>query len=158
MRGKLQRSSSKRASSRITPADAGKTQSRVSQCPYRQDHPRGCGENPKQANAASRLSGSPPRMRGKLPSGCGLAVSVRITPADAGKTLMCLLYTLSKYGSPPRMRGKLSRLHPRASSAIGSPPRMRGKPNAKAREVAKFRITPADAGKTDIFMIPPQAR
>ena len=142
----------------ITPADAGKTLSDVDRDGNKKDHPRGCGENCSGQAQSVHPAGSPPRMRGKLPSGCGLAVSVRITPADAGKTLMCLLYTLSKYGSPPRMRGKLSRLHPRASSAIGSPPRMRGKPNAKAREVAKFRITPADAGKTDIFMIPPQAR
>ena len=34
--------------------------------PYREDHPRGCGENDEIITAAQPKIGSPPRMRGKL--------------------------------------------------------------------------------------------
>ena len=70
-----------------------------------------------------------------------------ITPAHAGKT-DAQTFTITTPLDHPRACGenavKLKAVH----KAEGSPPRMRGKPNAKAREVAKFRITPAHAGKT----------
>ena len=51
---------------RITPADAGKTDAVADLQVLREDHPRGCGENELQATTFAEISGSPPRMRGKL--------------------------------------------------------------------------------------------
>ena len=45
MRGKLSLNSSNIALNGITPADAGKTESRTEDKAHEQDHPRGCGEN-----------------------------------------------------------------------------------------------------------------
>ena len=45
MRGKLNFSCSLLGVTRITPADAGKTQPEASACEDGWDHPRGCGEN-----------------------------------------------------------------------------------------------------------------
>ena len=71
---------------RITPADAGKTRSRQGRRAYCQDHPRGCGENIYPPCRYTRLTGSPPRMRGKLKRAGICPVYPGITPADAGKT------------------------------------------------------------------------
>ena len=69
-------------------------------------------------------------MRGKHLIAGILLDRIRITPADAGKTLPTIIIEIVKSGSPPRMRGKPS-----------------------VREVIKFasRITPADAGKTVVY-------
>ena len=92
----------------------------------------------------------------------------RITPADAGKTLLKKPVPLTTAGSPPRMRGKLAQCapetcenmdHPRGcgenvlelrlfSFVPGSPPRMRGKLKDVIIEPVEIGITPADAGKT----------
>ena len=73
--------------SRITPADAGKTKQEKTQSNYKQDHPRGCGENLFPARKSAKKMGSPPRMRGKREIVSTPAPEQRITPADAGKTL-----------------------------------------------------------------------
>ena len=72
----------------ITPADAGKTFTEVRRHHDFRDHPRGCGENAVERKNGARLRGSPPRMRGKLSSSARLSITVWITPADAGKTIM----------------------------------------------------------------------
>ena len=71
---------------RITPADAGKTQSRECSMQRDRDHPRGCGENLKRLIFLPEVLGSPPRMRGKLSCGISGGSGAGITPADAGKT------------------------------------------------------------------------
>ena len=53
-----------------------------------EDHPRGCGENRKNPCKEYLSVGSPPRMRGKLVTHYFERNFNRITPADAGKTLM----------------------------------------------------------------------
>ena len=86
MRGKPTRSCDSSPLVRITPAYAGKT---VKSCAvYRlpQDHPRVCGENQGLCQDSTHLSGSPPRMRGKLTKATNLWSPCRITPAYAGKT------------------------------------------------------------------------
>ena len=71
---------------RITPAGAGKTRGDKKCRIANRDHPRRCGENESLENQSVLLIGSPPQVRGKLPSIiCGNA-STRITPAGAGKT------------------------------------------------------------------------
>ena len=72
---------------RITPADAGKTRANQEPLCVNWDHPRGCGENAHGLAARLRTHGSPPRMRGKLTMDMLLQQRVRITPADAGKTI-----------------------------------------------------------------------
>ena len=52
--------------SRITPADAGKTLFGLYRFLYMRDHPRGCGENTHLFSVQCSITGSPPRMRGKL--------------------------------------------------------------------------------------------
>ena len=71
---------------RITPADAGKTLGRGAKPNAPQDHPRGCGENPRQTPLDAPAWGSPPRMRGKLFGVVLMGFGAGITPADAGKT------------------------------------------------------------------------
>ena len=87
MRGKQVHLFDGRDDTRITPADAGKTETGVIRLKRAKDHPRGCGENMTFYRARRRLTGSPPRMRGKQLVARGGLDRVRITPADAGKTL-----------------------------------------------------------------------
>ena len=75
---------------RITPADAGKTRHGFIVGVFFQDHPRGCGENSVVNMRTDKPIGSPPRMRGKLSADILIQPCVRITPADAGKTPLCV--------------------------------------------------------------------
>ena len=86
MRGKPDATIKDGGTSRITPADAGKTlRSEPLQRRY-QDHPRGCGENAIAFNRHGSGLGSPPRMRGKRVYWANTCTLKGITPADAGKT------------------------------------------------------------------------
>ena len=87
MRGKLEDKMRVYIESRITPADAGKTVYRRDSLHLRKDHPRGCGENSRNAPVANSVRGSPPRMRGKRTPKKTQIQMDRITPADAGKTV-----------------------------------------------------------------------
>ena len=73
---------------RITPADAGKTSQINRTVMLSWDHPRGCGENAAIVRPHTHPMGSPPRMRGKRATRLRTAKSDRITPADAGKTVV----------------------------------------------------------------------
>ena len=87
MRGKQSYADARDISTRITPADAGKTKLLPAFPLCNWDHPRGCGENIHALLIVPKQYGSPPRMRGK-PYAISLCPdSARITPADAGKTL-----------------------------------------------------------------------
>ena len=69
MRGKGVRAGGVKVYRRITPAYAGK-RLRPSRPAYTsRDHPRVCGEKSALRAAQVKLLGSPPRMRGKVPSG-----------------------------------------------------------------------------------------
>ncbi len=50
----------------ITPAHAGKRQEQCARLMLMRDHPRACGEKSKMTLSFARISGSPPRMRGKV--------------------------------------------------------------------------------------------
>ena len=50
-----------------------------------QDHPRLCGEKFQQNHHSPCYKGSPPPMRGKAPAADWTELSIRITPAYAGK-------------------------------------------------------------------------
>ena len=147
MRGKLLDILAARASSRITPADAGKTSDSLKQRLFCEDHPRGCGENQSPITAKLYTTGSPPRMRGKPVIAAATAAAARITPADAGKTkyIPALLRIAEDH---PRGCGENPKQANAASRLSGSPPRMRGKPESAYSPHLGHGITPADAGKT----------
>ena len=130
MRGKLVAVSSAPINTGITPADAGKTEAERENIESYTDHPRGCGENNTGMAIIEPNWGSPPRMRGKRLRLRKLQRPLRITPADAGKTLEDFSDSFA------------DKDHPRGC----------GENEILAlRSYAKRRITPADAGKTHKF-------
>ena len=131
----------------ITPADAGKTSRPFQKVRQAQDHPRGCGENGDPSIGKYIQTGSPPRMRGKLPRSKNELLGLGITPADAGKTSKIEHISLSVQDHP-RGCGENVQAEQTAPYDIGSPPRMRGKRQEEHSRVAHKGITPADAGKT----------
>ena len=86
MRGKVLDAGGFRKAVRITPAYAGKRLERVPLIPSRQDHPRLCGEKRHRHRIRGIPPGSPPPMRGKVPSVGTCKTPVGITPAYAGKS------------------------------------------------------------------------
>ena len=147
MRGKLFILLHGQAIIRITPADAGKTRGAVSSGGDKQDHPRGCGENPAPTTPLEKLAGSPPRMRGKPILDCPACAAGRITPADAGKTPVVQLSAQLRQDHP-RGCGENPQMPPEARRLWGSPTRMRGKLAEYNPAIITAGITPADAGKT----------
>ena len=147
MRGKLDSIVFVPCDSRITPADAGKTHLVGINQSHPRDHPRGCGENGISVPSVKTITGSPPRMRGKLAMLMLCALRPGITPADAGKT--CKLWRKPLLcRDHPRGCGENTVLRRQASRVRGSPPRMRGKLHGPRRHGENRGITPADAGKT----------
>ena len=149
MRGKHCYHTADNGNQRITPAGAGKTIYPFTTCINFRDHPRGCGENRQRKTFRSCPAGSPPRMRGKLQAGIDLLIALGITPADAGKTPESL-FSMVRLQDHPRGCGENSAAKHLTSAGTGSPPRMRGKRCGLYKVLYRFRITPADAGKTDI--------
>ena len=147
MRGKLNNESLGILLGRITPADAGKTSARLSRQTFRLDHPRGCGENTMSPFLYKAVSGSPPRMRGKLNCRVTSSTRIRITPADAGKTKLSLPVDIV-YKDHPRGCGENEPCGSDNQRHAGSPPRMRGKRPSASTQIFRRGITPADAGKT----------
>ena len=73
----------------ITPACAGKSDSPRNCITAFRDHPRVCGEKVHALFSGVSLAGSPPRVRGKacVPRCC--LTCIGITPACAGKSILC---------------------------------------------------------------------
>ena len=111
-----------------------------------QGHPRTCGEKFGKWSTKGRITGSPPRMRGKDVTSVIRNCTARITPAHAGKRQHQGLYPQAgrvtpahagkRRSAPPRCRPPED--HPRmcgekqlrqaiAVQHIGSPPHVRGK-------------------------------
>ena len=86
-------------------------------------------------------------MRGKLQSQFQNIFHLRITPADAGKTVIPA--NIDDFVKDhPRGCGENSSCVEGRKQATGSPPRMRGKLTFIGYDETATRITPADAGKT----------
>ena len=85
-RGKGEGCPAERAEDRITPAQAGKRFCYGWQKPPSGDHPRAGGEKVQLFSCVGVFLGSPPRRRGKGSLTLSKACSVRITPAQAGKS------------------------------------------------------------------------
>ena len=74
----------------ITPAYAGKSSIPSRRCCFCRDHPRVCGEKPLFLFFRFFGLGSPPRVRGKAVHHLAVIISIRITPACAGKSITLL--------------------------------------------------------------------
>ena len=133
----------------ITPACAGKSlPAPAGHSPIR-DHPRVCGEKVIALRAARQILGSPPRVRGKDDGRLHVLVSVRITPACAGKSSSPISVS-SDPRDHPRVCGEKAALPGISWTEKGSPPRVRGKVRKHRSVIRELGITPACAGKRDI--------
>ena len=147
LRGKVARRRDHPPPVGITPAYAGKSRR---WCHHRRtawDHPRVCGEKRAAAAACAQRSGSPPRMRGKVRLLVVASVSRGITPAHAGKRMICPIMRWMA-GDHPRACGEKSQVCFSERFGGGSPPRMRGKELTPDYRGVWDRITPAHAGKS----------
>ena len=152
---------------RITPACAGTTCTLGRRACWRPDHPRVCGDDTRARCPPARLTGSPPRVRGR-PLKDGLrGLLRRITPACAGTTAVARANWDAVpdhpacAGTTPRCRssGTSSTDHPRVCgddyipasgiyAVYGSPPHVRGRHGRVDIPGPQARITPACAGTT----------
>ena len=131
----------------ITPADAGNRELVLDIELPCGDHPRGCGEQSFRQARFTEETGSPPRMRGTDNGSNEFCTAFRITPADAGNSVVTVS---NKFFSEDHPRGCGEQSTPLNLLAFihGSPPRMRGTANATVYWLVKNRITPADAGNS----------
>ena len=149
MRGRVDDAETGDLVHRITPAYAGKSSwACPPRCAHR-DHPRVCGEEGITSALGTVVSGSPPRMRGRVDDAETGDLIHRITPAYAGKRPAS---KPSKAGcrDHPRVCGEERWMGRRRGALMGSPPRMRGRVYFKRSEDAADRITPAYAGKREL--------
>ena len=92
-------------------------------------------------------AGSPPHARGRRRQNRRQALSIRITPACAGKTGSALSRAAPSRDHP-RMRGEDLSASMTMNCGDGSPPHARGRPRQKGEQAMTPGITPACAGKT----------
>ena len=148
VRGKRMGNTSSKVGGRIIPASAGQTSFKAEDLQFIADHPRECGANGVMfASVFAAVTGSSPRVRGKLVGGVRQGRTVRIIPASAGQTVQ----GVSRIGADkdhPRECGANSRINVMVRLPVGSSPRVRGK-QVKGVLRAQFgRIIPASAGQT----------
>ena len=93
------------------------------------------------------VSGSPPRMRGKVKDALLDCPQRGITPAYAGKSHLRKPYC-ELPRDHPRVCGEKDQIQQDAARTPGSPPRMRGKAWVKDFYKLEKGITPACAGKS----------
>ena len=126
VRGKASRLEYTTRRCRITPACAGKRGQGIARDLTDRDHPRMCGEKVRGAWLRNWRMGSPPRMRGKVPTFHPPSGAVGITPAYAGKRRLCVV--AAHLGRDhPRVCGEKAPFRYCITCSSGSPPRMRGK-------------------------------
>ena len=138
----------------ITPAGAGKTHMPSGLSEIFQDHPRRCGENIISQPFLQCKVGSPPQVRGKLVGSVFNDGVYRITPAGAGKTSFPAKDT-ARIQDHPRRCGENRTDCYDVRLRKGSPPQVRGKLCVKYLHSLQCGITPAGAGKTRRWYIPP---
>ena len=150
MRGKGHTTIFQIKTDRITPAYAGKSPALRPEFAAAQDHPRLCGEKLIIKIPDTDEAGSPPPMRGKVFTASTPCVSVRITPAYAGKRIQ---YQAGAMGlkDHPRLCGEKYLGSAAVFCGFGSPPPMRGKDWDNEDHRTKAGITPAYAGKSSFF-------
>ena len=147
VRGKAFAADALDAAAGITPACAGKRSLPSEKRNPVGDHPRVCGEKYLSPLFLLLLAGSPPRVRGKVPSVHKSGEIVGITPACAGKR--CGLWRFSRhFWDHPRVCGEKYAQGTDTDNEAGSPPRVRGKAGSLDAVKVLDRITPACAGKS----------
>ena len=151
MRGKAPLRTAHSISRRITPAYAGKSSRPLRPPECRKDHPRVCGEKQKKSPTGLVTRGSPPHVRGKGADEQGVGGVAGITPAYAGKRVRCSQQALP-CTDHPRMCGEKVAMVTTAVSTPGSPPHVRGKELRVETCFADNGITPACAGKSNLFV------
>ena len=132
---------------RITPACAGKSRMFSPRSAASWDHPRVCGEKYHYRTCAPYVTGSPPRVRGKVDRGIAPIGPLGITPACAGKRQPVLAPPAAQRDHP-RVCGEKTMCCCLSRKRPGSPPRVRGKACRAARGRWSRGITPACAGKS----------
>ncbi len=91
---------------RFTPTRVGKTRCGYDSRYRPAVHPHACGENGSVAQRPFHLSGSPPRVWGKLSQNAAERIGQRFTPTRVGKTATLPRTAHARRGSPPRVWGK----------------------------------------------------
>ena len=147
MRGKRSVSTDQTDAGRLIPAHAGKTVWIGRSLLQYGAHPRACGENGNFARSFTKLYGSSPRMRGKLPSLKRVTLKLGLIPAHAGKTPYGKRL-IAPRGAHPRACGENSWDIRHLKQHLGSSPRMRGKHLPVGAHAVELRLIPAHAGKT----------
>ena len=84
----------------ITPAHAGRMWSVSTHMLIAEDHPRACGKNSIISEYTIFRIGSPPRMREESGQYTCALLSIRITPAHAGRMYLNALYGMSDQDHP----------------------------------------------------------
>ena len=130
-----------------TPAYAGKTLLGRCHAFALRKHPRVCGEDSARATEPTRLSETPPRMRGRPLRSPDAYASPGNTPAYAGKTASGRTASTAD-PKHPRVCGEDSTRTPTRTLRRETPPRMRGRPRLRAQDSSCYGNTPAYAGKT----------
>ena len=125
MRGKARHHATDDNVHRITPAYAGKSVNPAGSKNGNGDHPRVCGEKRQSVFDLPEVSGSPPRMRGKVLCDSCKSHFLRITPAHAGKRMQSK-QERCKTKDHPRTCGEKTKNLPKLDLQLGSPPHMRG--------------------------------
>ena len=151
MRGKAPLRTAHSISRRITPAYAGKSSRPLRPPECRKDHPRVCGEKQKKSPTGLVTRGSPPHVRGKGADEQGVGGVAGITPAYAGKRVRCSQQALP-CTDHPRMCGEKRQDRLDYYVPQGSPPHVRGKAKGDELGLSQTRITPACAGKSNLFV------
>ena len=131
---------------RITPAYAGKSETKGTNTVTNKDHPRLCGEKVEKKGIRESRAGSPPPMRGKDNRTHDTESSIRITPAYAGKSHRRRT-NVQQDQDHPRLCGEKTPPPHQRPARSGSPPPMRGKGAEGGTNLRNVRITPAYAGK-----------
>ena len=147
VRGKGKVSSAFGSAFGITPACAGKSFQGSTVRFAGWDHPRVCGEKKNASLFFVKLTGSPPRVRGKGSRKPERELDAGITPACAGKSSPVLIIIPGTWDHPRVCGEKLSFVF-KSSAKSGSPPRVRGKGGSQSGTNVQQGITPACAGKS----------
>ena len=135
VRGKVRAGCPAGLPDRITPACAGKSSTRAKTALTRRDHPRVCGEKRILKVYDFEFQGSPPRVRGKVVSSCVSPLTVGITPACAGKSLLGIACALSERDHP-RVCGEKCSMSHCVLSLYGITPACAGKSPAKCHKTS----------------------
>ena len=150
VRGKAAYYPATQRGARITPACAGKRKAFRLSITENADHPRVCGEKMSHTPESRIKVGSPPRVRGKANAALSAMTAARITPACAGKSIPCMRGAAVPQDHP-RVCGEKSWFPCYRTGRQGSPPRVRGKVCRCSHFICVPRITPACAGKSNLW-------